>query len=230
VRAGRSAVELSVHPLVSLIHKENLGDPHPVFAGSERYVSHRFAGDAERELRVQLAEAGLVDRAQVADFTGMLSIVQRARIEFLGWVTSHDEAYSVLVAAHGRNAFALTRRGERVAFRRVSPDRMAEALLDRLPDTPPGRGESMSVSEAEIRRPRGEQARRLDALLRTPRQAITKIYAAHRDDAGNRIRSRTWLDLIDLPDGRWAVYTTKRTVNAAAATSALVAAKVSDLR
>jgi len=246
VRTDRSAVELSVHPLVSLIHKENLGDPHPVFAGGERYVSHRYTGDAERELRAELADAGLADRDQLADFTGMLATIQRARTEFYGWATGNDDTYGVLAAAHGRSAFALRRHGDRVVFQRANADRLADALLEQLPDVPPARGESLSVREQEINssapRPvlrrssgpvRSEQARRLDTLLRTPRNGGAKLYAARRDEAGNRIRSRTWLDLIDLPDGRWAIHLTvnrgERTINAAPATPALVAARFIEL-
>jgi hypothetical protein len=233
VRAGGLAVELAVHTLVGLIHEENLGDPHPVFAGGEQYASHRFAGD--NGLRAELAGAGLTGRGELADFTGMLSIVQRARTEFYGWVTSHDDTYAVLVAAHGRNAFALTRRDDRVVLQRVSADRMVAALLDRLPDVPPGRGESISVSEAEVTgpRPRGEQARRLDTLLRAPRLAITKLYAARRDEGGRRVRGQGWVDLVDLAEGRWLVHTTanrgERVVNAVVATPAVVAAKVGGL-
>ena len=246
MRAGRSAVELSVHPLIALIHKENLGDPHPVLAGGERYVSPRFASEDERAFRTELTEAGLVDRGRLADFTGILSIVQQARTEFYGWVTGTGGEYSLLVAAHGRNAFALTRHGNRIAFRRISPDRLAEAMVERLPNVSSGRGDSISVREAEVtrsgprpvlRRPSGparsEQARRLAALTQAPRQGFVKLYAGRRDDAGNRVRSREWLDLVDLHDGRWAVYTTanrgERTTNAVAATQALTATLLNDL-
>jgi ESX secretion-associated protein EspG len=238
-------LELSVHPLVSLIHKENLGDPHPVFAGGEAYVSHRFVAEAERELRAELASAGLGDRDRLADFTGMLSVIQRARTEFYGWVIDNQGAYAILAAAHGRSAFALTRRDDRVTFQRVGADRLAEAILEQLPDIPPARAESFSVREAEMTstapRPvlrkssgpvRSEQAKRLDALLRAARSGGAKLYAASRDEDGHRIRSRAWLDLIDLPDGRWAVHLTtrgERTINAAPATAAFVAARLTDL-
>jgi hypothetical protein len=239
-------VELSIYPLVSMLKRARLGDPHPVLTGGERYISHRFADEAERWLDAELAAAGLSDRNQLADFTGMLAIIQRAQTEFYGWITNDDETYAVLVAAHGRNAFALTRRGDRVAFRRIGPDRLAAALLEELADVPPGRGEAISVREVEVAgagpRPvlrrasgvaRSEQARRLDALFRTPRRGGAKLYAARRDDAGNRLRSQAWLDLIDLPDGRWAVYTTtsrgERTVHAVAATARFVGEKLDDL-
>lgn len=246
MQAATSAIRLSVHPLIALIHKEKLGSPHPVLAGGEQYVSPRFASEAGRALRAELTEAGLADQGQLTDFTGMLSIIQQARTEFYGWVTGNGDPYSVLVAAHGRNAFALTRRGDRVEFRRVSSSRLAEALVDLLPDVPPGRGESISVREPEamrsgprpvLRRPSGaarsDQARRLDALLRAPRRSFAKLYAARRDEADNRIRSREWLDLIDLPEGRWAVYATagrdERAINAVAASPTLIATKLTDL-
>jgi len=239
------AVELSVYPLISLLHKENLGDPHPVLAGGELYVSHRFASESERWLRSELAEAGLADRSQLADFTGMLSIIQSARIEFYGWVTTHDDSYSLLAAAHGRNAFALIRRGEYVSFGRVSPERLAEALVSQLPDVRAGHGESISVRAAELGSTNGvvlrgasgttrsEPARRLNTLFRTPRRGIAKLYAARRDDAGNRVRSREWLDLFDLPEGRWAVQTTtargERMITAVPAPPALIAARLTEL-
>lgn len=240
-----------MYPLISVIQQENLGDPHPVFSGGEGYVSPRFAGEAGRWLRAELAEAGLGDRGRMTDFTGMLSIVQTARTEFYGWVTSNDgtntDTYAVLAAAHGNNAFVVARHGDRVSFRRARAERLAEALLEQLSDAPPGRGESISVREAEVATPgqkqvlrrasggstRSEQARRLDALLNAPRWGGAKLYAARRDDAGQRIRSRSWLDLIDVPDGRWAVYTTtvrgERTVNAVPATAPLVATKLHEL-
>ena len=236
-------VELSVQPLIAVIRKENLGAPHPLLAGGEQYVSPRFTGDAERALRAELAAAGLSDRARLTDFTGMLSTIQQSTTEFYGWVTATDDAYSVLVAAHGRTAFAMTRRGDRVQFERVGAGRLAEALVERLPNVPPARAESISVREAEatrsgprpvLRRPTdAAAARRLDALLRTPRRRVAKLYAARRDDAGNRTRSREWLDLIDLPEGRWAVHATagrgERTINAVAATPAHVAATLTAL-
>jgi hypothetical protein len=233
VRPGRSAVELSLHPLVALMHKENLGDPHPVLAGGERYVSHRHATESEQWLHAELAEAGVADRDRLADLVGMVSIIQRARTEFYGWVADHDDTYSLLVAAHGRNAFALTRRGDRVAFRRVSPDRLAEALVRRLPHVPAGHGEPLAVREAELARPRSAPARRLVALFQAPRRGGAKLYAARRDDTGNRVRSRDWLDLLDLPEGRWAVYATRtrgeRAINAATATPAQVARNLTEL-
>lgn len=239
MQVGGSAVELPVHPLLGVLQKENLGVPHPVLAGGAGYVSRRFAGEAQRWLRAELAEAGLADRGLLTDFTGMLSIIQTARTEFYGWVSDGGETYSVLVAANGRNAFAVTRRGDRARFRRVRSDRLADALVDRLPDVPAGRGESISVRESELNRSgqvlrrTSEGARRLGDLFRAPRRGGAKLYAARRDDAGNRIRSREWLNLIDLSDGRWAVYATtgrsERAVNAVAATPTLVAAKLADL-
>ena len=106
MRTGR-AVSISVFPLLSLMRKENLGEPHAVFAGGERYVSPRFAAQAEQVLQQELAEAGLGDRRDYLEFVDLVTVVQQATVEYYGWVTAVDEDYSVLVASHGRRAVLL---------------------------------------------------------------------------------------------------------------------------
>src|SRR3954451_25470063 len=95
----RRGVELPVLPLVSLLRRENLGDPHAIFAGGERYVSPRFADEAEALLRAELAAAGLGGRDALYDFLDTLALVQRASVEFYGWVSSHAEDFALLTAA-----------------------------------------------------------------------------------------------------------------------------------
>jgi hypothetical protein len=219
MRTGR-AVEISVFPLISLIQKENLGEPHVVFAGGERYVSPRFAAEAERVIQQELKAAGLGERQDYRDFVDLVSVVQRADIEYYGWATTTSETYGVLVAAFGRDAVLLVRSGEHVRFERCDRDRMIEALIWRLPETAVARGDSFSVSHADFHAPRSraagsvmrrtaptrsEAARRLDALLGEQRRSVTKLYAAKRDGSGIRRRSEQWLTLLDLAVGRWAL-------------------------
>jgi predicted RecB family endonuclease len=207
MRTGH-AVELSVFPLVSLIRKQSLGEPHAVFAGGELYVSHRLAAEAERALQQELG-----DHREIIE---LLNVVQRATFEYYGWVTSVDDHYGVLVASLGRQAVSLVRNGESVRFERCDADRLAEALV--LPDAAAGRGETVSVSHADFHSSRAPgtvmrrtapsrppTARRLDALLNARRVAVTKLYAARRDEDGVRQRSERWLTLLDLVDGRWVL-------------------------
>lgn len=227
--AARPAVELPVTTLVSLIEKANLGEPHAIFAGGERYVSPRFA------------EAGGRVDERIMD---VLALVQRARIEYYGWITHGDATATVLVAATGRTAAVVTRDDDRVRFDRADPDRLVESLVHRLPAVPAGRGESISIRVADygrsaglLRQPvsaRAREARRLDALLRAPRSGGARLYTARRDRAGVRQRAKEWLTVLDLVgQGRWAVYATagrgERAVNAVPATPRLLATKLTEL-
>jgi hypothetical protein len=246
MRAGRS-VEISVYPLLSLVQNENLGEPHAIFAGGERYVSPRFADQARRVLRQELDAAGLAGRGDYLDFLEQVGVVQRAGIEYYGWVTATDEAYAVLVAAAGRSAVTVVRSGERVRFERCAPDRMVESVLWRLPDVGVARGDSFSVRHADfhakgraegsvMRRSaaaRPEGARRLDALLKARRLSVAKLYAAKRDVNGVRQRSEQWLTVLDVVDGRWALSVAhgrgERWINAAPGTPQLIGAKLVEL-
>jgi hypothetical protein len=247
MRTGR-AVEISVLPLFSLIQKENLGEPHAVFAGGERYVSPRFAVEAERVIQQELKDAGLGERGDYLDFVGLLGVVQRANIEYYGWVATADESYGVLAAAAGRNAVVLVRSGEHIRFERCDLDRLVEGLVLRLPDIAVARGDSFSVRHADMHAPRAkvagsvlrrsaaarpEGARRLDALLDARRAAVTKLYVAKRDGSGVRQRSERWLTVLDLVDGRWALSVTQtrqeRWIYAAPGTSQVLGDRLLEL-
>jgi hypothetical protein len=232
-------LELPVTALTSLIRRENLGLPHTVLAGGDRYVSPRFETEAERDLKAELAQAGVDD-----DFRDTLALIQYARIEYYGWITAAATATAVLVAASGRAAVVLTRTGDRVAIGRADPDRLAGELVERLPDVPPGRGESITVLAREyaqkaggyLTRPesaRAQDARRLDALLRATRTGGAQLYVAGRDHAGTRHRCQECLTVLDIAQyGRWAVYPTsgrgERAVNAVPATPQWLATKLAE--
>ncbi|HEX6355110.1 ESX secretion-associated protein EspG [Actinophytocola sp.] len=246
MRTGR-AVEISVFPLLSMIQKEDLGEAHALFAGGERYVSPRFADEAARVVQQELKEAGLGEQRDYLDFVDTVNIVQRATTEYYGWVTSVEETYAVLGASLGRQAVLLTRSGETVRFERCDADRTLEALAWRLPDVPVARGDAISVSHKDFHTPqrsagsvmrrstsaRPEGARRLDALLKIQRNAVTKLYAARRDADGFRQRSEGWLTVLDLIDGRWAIFVShsrkEKWINAVPGTPGVIADRLADL-
>jgi hypothetical protein len=246
MRAGR-AVELSVRPLFSVIQRERLGEPHAILAGGERYVSPRFADQAARALRQELADAGLGEQRDYLDFVDSLTVVQQAELEFYGWVTGTDRTYSALVASVGRVAVTVVRSGGRIVFERGDAEKMVERLVYTLPDAEVAQGDVISVSAADfssslrakgsvMRRStaaRPEAARRLDALLAVRRRAVAKLYAAKRDADGVRTRSERWLTVLDLADGRWAVSVGlvkgQRWIHAAPGTDQHLAAKLAGL-
>ena len=145
MRAGR-AVELSVVPLLSVVRKENIGEPHAIFAGGERYVSPRFAEEAERVLQQELRDAGLGERRDYLEFLDLMTVVQQATLEYYGWVTAVEEFYSVLVASVGREAALVVRRGERVLVERVEVEQMIERLVVPAARRPGGGGGTRSPS------------------------------------------------------------------------------------
>lgn len=242
--SGGRGVEMSLRTLLSLLQRDNLGDPHPILAGGELYVSTRFAGHAERTLRQELAAAGLDDRDRLDELRNTLTLVRQARTEYYGWITQHGDVSAVLVAAHGGIAASLTRTGDRVRVQRADSKQLAESLLVQLPDAPPGHGESITLRETDYTTHQGnvlqrsaatrsDQARRLDTVLRAPRRAAASLYAASRDDAGTRNRSREWLTVLYLDSGRWVVHTTlgrgERAIVAVPGTTQLVTSKLTDL-
>lgn len=246
MKAGRT-VEISVSPLFSLLQRENLGDPHTLFAGGERYCSPRFAERAEKVIQRELADAGLGDKRDYVDFVDMIGVAQQATAEFYGWVFGTDENYGVLVASLGRQAVRLVRSGDAVRVERCDPERLVDALVERLPGVPAARGDSLSVGHAEFHArsqapgsvmrkagvARPEAARRLDALLGAKRRYVTKLYAAKRDSRGVRQRSQRWITVIDVADGRWALSVVQgkrgKWINAAPGTPSLIADRLGEL-
>lgn len=246
MRAGR-AVEISVSPLFSLLQKENLGEPHTLLAGGERYFSPRFASEAERVVQQELEVAGLGDRRDYLEFVGLVNVVQQATSEFYGWVVGVDGVYGVLVASCGRQAVSVVRSGESVRFERCDGDRMVETLVSRLPEVSVARGEPISVGHADFHssgsrtpgtvmrraasRPNG--ARRLDVLLDAQRLHVTKVYAARRDDGGVRLRSDRWVTVLDLVEGRWVLSVgqarREKWIRAAPGTSQVIGDKLVEL-
>lgn len=222
-------MEVSLTDLVSVVQRDNLGEPHAVLVGGERYVPTRFAtGDSPPN--------------EVRD---AVEVVQRARFEYYGWVTSAADSYAVLVAAIGRAGVVLTRTGDRVTLCGADPDRLAESLVLWLPEVPAGRGAAMSVRAAAYNQAgdgvlqragsaRSLEARRLEALLSAPRLGGAQLYTARRDHTGTRRRSRESIIVLDVDHlGRWLVYTTsgggERHVNAVPGTPRMLSTKLAEL-
>lgn len=224
---GAPTTEISLYTLLGLLRRENLGEPHTIFVGGERYVSPRHVKEAERLLEQELREAGYDDEQAYDELLRAIGIMQQATLEYYGWVASVDLTYAVLVGVCGRSAVVVVRGDDRVVFERIDPARMVETLVFRLPEAEVAAGEPFSVGAEEfgsrrraagtvMRRSatnRSDAARRLDAVMKAERRSVTKLYAAKRDDEETRQRSDRWLTVLDTVDGRWALSaSTKRGV------------------
>ncbi|HVK20777.1 MAG TPA: ESX secretion-associated protein EspG [Actinokineospora sp.] len=215
-------VELSVHTLYRLLETRNLGEPHTIFTGGERYYSPRFKQETDAQLRRELEQARvLTQRGIDADFLDLLQVVQRAGTEYYGWLKDAEGPYTVLTATAGRLGVLAERIGDQVTFERIDAARALESFVYRLPNVPAARGEAISVRVADLTpaKPDGygrrataapPQARRLDELMKQPRVGGAKLYTAKRDQRGKRARAAEWITAIDLRAGRWAIYQTGR--------------------
>ncbi|WP_436492900.1 ESX secretion-associated protein EspG [Actinokineospora sp. HUAS TT18] len=214
-------VELSVHTLYRLLETQNLGEPHTVFTGGERYYSPRFKQEDDARFRRALEEAKIVTpRGVDPDFLDLLQVIQRAGSEYYGWLHDAEGPYTVLTAVSGRMGVLAERIGDQVTFERIDPARALESFVYRLPNVPPARGEAISVRVSDLgpgkvdsygrRAPVPPQARRLDELMKQPRVGGGKLYTARRDQRGKRLRAAEWITAIDLQAGRWAIYQTGR--------------------
>lgn len=234
------SITLPLTTIVRLVQQNNLGEPHVVLAGGERYYSPRFKEENDRELRNQLAG---VDVDQVYD---TLSLIQYADTEYYGWLDAGDGDEAILLAGLRRAAAMVIRRGDDVTIRRADIDRLAETLVAQLPGTPAGRGESISIRADEYGKPKSDSrmhvarasrpggVRRLETLLAAPRFGGGKLYAAIRDEEGRRVRSTDWVTYLDITEyGRWLVYAAngsgERSVTAVPGTPDRLAAKLRDL-
>lgn len=234
------SITLPLTAIVRLLQTSNLGEPHVVLAGGERYYSPRFAEENDRELRRQLGD---VDTDDVYD---ALSLVQHADTEYYGWVDAGNGDEAILLAGLRGNGVMLIRSDDHVTLQRTGADRLAETLVAQLPGTSPGWGESISIRADEYgkrqggsrmqaaRSARPHGVRRMEALLAAPRFGGGKLYAAIRDDEGRRVRSMDWLTYLDIEDyGRWLVYAAdgrgERSVTAVPGSPDRFAGKLHDL-
>jgi hypothetical protein len=234
------SITLPLTAVVRLVQTNNLGEPHVVLAGGERYYSPRFKAENDRELCRQLGD---VDTDDVYD---ALSLIQHADTEYYGWVDAGNGDEAILLAGLRGNGVMLIRSGDDVTVSRTGSDRLAETLVAQLPGTAAGRGESISVRADEYGRPRSDSrmqaarstrphgVRRMEALLAAPRFGGGKLYAAIRDDEGRRVRSTDWVTYLDIEDyGRWLVYAAdgrgERSVTAVPGSPDRFAAKLHDL-
>lgn len=243
----RNGTEVSVYSLIFAIESEKLGDPHSVLVGEERFVSRRIRHKVERAVWDDLNQQGLASGNRLDDeFRDALATIQRAGTEYYGWITGGEDSYGLLVAASGRDAFAMVRSGGSAQIWRVRPEYIVDEVIARLPEVPSGRGKSISVLAADYTPASGSgptylsggtsarhpEARRLDAFLQEPRLGGGKLYAATRDHTGRRQRSASWVTFLDFPHGRWLTYRTEGaepSINAVPGTPQVLAKKLVEL-
>lgn len=232
-------MELALTTLIAAIEFEGLGEPHAVLAGAERFISRRVKHHADRVAWDELSGAGLTrgDRLR-DDFRDTLVAIQRASVEYYGWVTDTRTSYAILAASIGPDAVVLAKTGDSVHLERLRPGDMIGAFVAQLPDVPPARGAPIRVPPpgpapqtimARVQSTR-DSRRKLEAVMRQPRIGGAKLYGARRDHLGARQRSANWITVVDAQSGRWVTSRSgDGTVNAVPGTRQVLVSKLMEL-
>ncbi|TCP57379.1 ESAT-6 protein secretion system EspG family protein [Tamaricihabitans halophyticus] len=216
--------ELTLDLLTFLMvyRRETRQRPHLVFAGGDRYFPLENRAGAMQALDDELHQLGLLDGTRLQpDFQDTLGLLANARVEFFGWVQHEQSNFAVLAASVGKEALLATRTGEQVWLKPgkvENPGELAGQLVTLLPKVNPADIRPFAVNEADLAsvgatanqgslldRPRSAQAielRQLEDLFKLRRSGGGALYAAIRDQQGNRHQVEDKLDYIDTVNGR----------------------------
>jgi hypothetical protein len=194
------------------------GRPHAVIGADEIWLDPETRRKLEDKVLDTLTKLGLAaDGTLTRDFRDTLAVFARSTRRYYAWVGDIDSGQTggVLVAARGEDAVRLLREDKLVRIDPVHPGRMAEVLVDSLPDTPPASideitmpvsayatRERQSLEEMIYDPPQGDVSeggvRRLRELMAGQRSGAHQLYASITGEAGvRRSKPLTALDIID---------------------------------
>lgn len=203
---------------------QDFGELHPIFGTSKHYwMDTEASRDLHTRTMAMLTEHRLArgDRLNPL-WTQTLGVIASPDREFYGW-SQHAEDGShggILVAAQGDQAIRVLTDGDTVALEPVPAKWLASGLLDALPDIDGASIRAVTVSQEFYDDPEGARSGPLDdppdtrdldylnEVMSRPRDAVHQLYAATRDDSGDRVRSSP-ISAIDLTgSGRILTYVT----------------------
>ncbi|GDY33097.1 ESX secretion-associated protein EspG [Gandjariella thermophila] len=218
----RHRVTISVRSYAAVWAAEELGPQHPALLAP---LHTDEVPPPERVLQAgaELSRAGLFDERAGGlhpDLRHTFRLLARPSVEFYGWIVTQRPAanLSALAAWDGDGAVLAVLDGDTLTLSPVRPAMLAEALVDRLPQTPPAHGRSVTAPANELEtqhepgaafagttgsKTSSPAARALQRLAAAPRTAAAQLYVAARDGASRRARNPYPLNVLDLPDGRW---------------------------
>lgn len=204
----RHEVTISRDCYYTLLRRHNLGDAHPTLGGGERWRQ----ADAWRAAEQSADDEIRVSRANADDFLEALDVLQRPALEYYTYATIDQQDKTMRVAVSGPDAVLVTADKRQLAVRPIPTERLAEQLVDALPETPPARMHSMSCNEKDLTAVLKNEylatsdsvrdAKRVKRWLEKPRVNGGLFYAATRSN-GTRTKTGvpvpTW---IDTDEGR----------------------------
>lgn len=204
----RQEVTISRDSYYTLLRRHNLGDAHPTLGGGERWRPPDAWPAADRAADDDLRAA----RVTATDFLEALDVMQQPALEYYTYATIDQQEKTVRVAVSGPDAVLVTSDKRQLAVRPIPTERLAEQLVDALPETPAATTQSMSCSEKDLAAVLKNEyiatsdsvrdAKRAKRWLEKPRVNGGMFYAATRSN-GTRTKTGvpvpTW---IDTDEGR----------------------------
>ncbi len=201
-------VRLPVDALATLLRHARIGELPEVLAPVAVWRHHDEAQAAQASAYEEAKRLGWLDsRGQLdVDVAAALSVLCRANVEYYGWVARQR---SILAAATGRKAILAIRDGAEISLRKTKASKLAEALVEQLPDMHPGSGTPVSVSVDELRaatkkqKPARPDLRQVLQVMAQPSTGSGELWVAVRDSLGRRTEITHPLRYADTAWGRF---------------------------
>ncbi|PRX49063.1 ESAT-6 protein secretion system EspG family protein [Prauserella shujinwangii] len=210
-------VDLPLSALAGVVARENLGSLHLALQPEPLWLPGEERERAGSAVHQALVEAGVVDgRGRLAaDFLDLLPLLTSASVEYYGWFTVEGETWSVLGAARGVQGVLAVRSGDWVALAPADRGRLAELVVDQLPEAVAGGGTPRSVRASDLERAAArdhgalpEDVRQIVTVVRRPVAGSGELYVAERDELGHYRKLARPLHYVDTDWGRYLNYTT----------------------
>lgn len=212
----RDEVSISMETYLTVLEKENLGEPHPTLPAAHLW----YPPDEEhrRNVRVlnELRQQRLIQGTRVSDaFLATLTVMQRAAVEYYTFIANKEvRQTTVRTAAIGRDAVLVQWAGDEVI--KIAPipvEQMGVRLAAALPETPAAQVHSMSCDNADLLALSKDKslpqsgslrdAKRMKRWLDKERIHVGQLFAAVRDNANTRRSTQAPMPCwIDTESGR----------------------------
>lgn len=207
-------VRLPVRVLADLVAGLGLGELHIAIAPTPVWRDRAEGRRVDQHVEHRLGRLGwrLRDGSVDREVVAVLAALCRPEVGFHGWLTHEHRTTAVLAAALGREAVLAVRTDDTVSLRGAHRLRLAEPLVDQLPDVPPGDGPTLRIDRAELRVTRGRTdggagLRRVRAEV----SAAVRLISAPTTGAGElyAIGHGRPVDYVDTAHGRYLVTTAR---------------------
>jgi hypothetical protein len=209
-------VSISLETYTFLIKKENLGEVHSTLIGGDRWYPPDVRADRDRRVLDELRSQGLTSGNHLSDeFMDMLTVIQRAAVEYFTFATVEGSPKTYRTASIGRDAVLVSHSfGGEIELESIPHDQMRVRLAAALPTTPAARVHSATCSLDDLKAIYDNQtpamtnsvrdAKRIVKLLEEEQLASGELHVALRDgvSGGQRISEPPVPLWIDTEQGR----------------------------